>query len=337
MADRILSNQKGLALLITVTTLSLLVALTVQFHKTTWHKFLVSHNYKVKSQLHAAAVSGVNIGAAVLEADGKAADADTLLDQWAVFSEEDFTGLFSSASLELHVTDLAGKIQVNSLVPKAGGGDKNDENPAEVLQDALVALMFSGGFPIEDEEEAQAIVDALVDWVDEDDRESGQGAESSYYQSLDRPYSCRNGPIQYIEELLLVKGITPELFYGKAEEGGLINFLTVYGDDGKININTAQPLLVQSLDGAITKEILEAFKEYREDTDKEEELSSVSWYTNVDGWPGDIVLNEKIIAVQSSYFQVESIGFLDSRTRRLVVDLQRTEGGDVVVLRKSVK
>ncbi len=62
------------------------------------------------------------------------------------------------------------------------------------------------------------IAAAIVDWRDPDDQPTiGQdmvGAESDYYQSLNPPYSAKNAPFDTVDELLLVRGITPDLLYG---------------------------------------------------------------------------------------------------------------------------
>ncbi|MHC5020149.1 MAG: type II secretion system minor pseudopilin [Planctomycetota bacterium] len=60
------------------------------------------------------------------------------------------------------------------------------------------------------------IANAIVDWRDDNDEISNEeGAEESYYLSLRSPYSPRNAPFETIEELLLVRGITPALLYGE--------------------------------------------------------------------------------------------------------------------------
>ncbi len=65
------------------------------------------------------------------------------------------------------------------------------------------------------------IVDAILDWRDTDDNPLLNGAESDYYLSLSPPYMPKNGPIDDLEELLQIKGITPEMFYGpNATNGG---------------------------------------------------------------------------------------------------------------------
>jgi len=62
-------------------------------------------------------------------------------------------------------------------------------------------------------ESAQEVADAIVDWRDEDSDVSGQGAESDYYQALPEPYAAKNAPFETPEELLLVKGVVPELLW----------------------------------------------------------------------------------------------------------------------------
>ncbi len=60
----------------------------------------------------------------------------------------------------------------------------------------------------------QDVADAILDWIDADDNPRDQGAESDYYSSLPNGYNCRNAPPASIEELLQVRGVTPELLFG---------------------------------------------------------------------------------------------------------------------------
>jgi len=100
--------------------------------------------------------------------------------------------------------------------------------------------------------EPSAIINPVKDWLDSDDNDAItglNGAEKEYYQDLEPPYLCRNGPFRYIEELTRVKGITPELFCSADQQLlGISRYITVLGIaqlndkftyDGKININTA--------------------------------------------------------------------------------------------------
>jgi general secretion pathway protein K len=338
-------DQQGMALLITVMTVSLLVAVTLQYHKTTWQQFLVANHYKVGNQLAAIADSGVNIALTLLEHEGAEQQNDSLLDSWAVVDKETFEGLFPTGSLQLKVVDLSGRLQINSLVPQndddPGGdaGEESEEPPGEEsdaggdstengVRSIFLRLLLSGVLPIEDETEARSIVDALVDWIDRDDRESDIGAESSYYQSLSKPYGCRNGPVRSLEELLLIRGITPALLFGTGEKPGLADYLTVNGNDGRVNINTAPLLVIKSLEPLITDDLLVKLDEYRREKDNEESLANSGWYKQISGWPGDIVINESLLSVTSRYFQIIATGRFDTLSRSVVAIAERSSEGE---------
>ncbi len=79
--------------------------------------------------------------------------------------------------------------------------DKAQENAARDLLMGLPGM-------------TEDIADAILDWIDEDDEPREFGAESDYYMSLDPPYAAKNGPLDTVEELLLVRGVTPELLFG---------------------------------------------------------------------------------------------------------------------------
>ncbi|MCP4339396.1 MAG: type II secretion system minor pseudopilin GspK [Desulfobulbaceae bacterium] len=332
-------DQQGMALLVTIMTVSLLVAVTIQYHKTTWQQFLVSNNYKVETQLKVIADSGVNIALALLESDGAENQADSFLDSWATLDKENFAGLFPFGTLQLKVVDLSGRLQVNSLVEKAGENTETggDANSGSVTREVFQNLLLSGLFSIEDETEARSIVDALTDWIDEDDQESDLGAESSFYQSLEEPYSCRNGPVRYIEELLLVKGVSPELLFGTGEQKGLADYLTVYGDDGKVNLSTAPLLVIQSFDALIGDDLLVRLDEYRRDLENKEEFVNLTWYKEIDGWPGDIVINENFLTIASSYFQIVAMGEFETLSRSVIAIAERSSEGEVKLLGKKTE
>ena len=90
------------------------------------------------------------------------------------------------------------------------------------------------------QQDASEVVAAIEDWRDADDDERPFGAENYYYGSLTHAYACKNGPFENLEELLLVRGVTPAL-YAQVEP-----YVTVYGA-GQINLNTAPPGVLQVL------------------------------------------------------------------------------------------
>ena len=103
------------------------------------------------------------------------------------------------------------------------------------------------------------LVGALIDWIDVDDIPTGSGgAESNYYRGLDKPYPARNGPMETIAELRLIKGFTDEVLLklGARRVGGIVDpatnlYLTALplpqGGGWRVNLNTAPPALLSSL------------------------------------------------------------------------------------------
>ena len=326
-------NQRGMALLITIMTVALLVAVTVEFHKTTWGKFLAANNFRVGAQLKTIASSGVNIAVAVLEKDGLENQFDSFLDSWSSLAAQQFTELFPTGTLRLEVVDLSGRLPINNLVvEKVDGKQIGDEATARELRTLLFRMLLSGAFAVENESEARGIVDAIVDWLDADDKESEYGAESGYYQSLDKPYACKNKSLQAVEELLLVKGISPALLFGSSESKGLADYLTVYRKDGKINLNTAAPLIIRNLDPLMNDQLVEKIDTYRKDKNNKELLKDPNWYRNISGWPGDIVLNQTILTAKSTFFMIIATGVFDTLSRRLLASVERLDSNEVNLL-----
>jgi DNA uptake protein ComE-like DNA-binding protein len=129
------------------------------------------------------------------------------------------------------------------------------------------------------------VVAAITDWKDEDNNVSPGGAEAEYYTTLRPPYVPRNGPLLTVRELLMVRGISPELLLGSdmmqnqstangpvPMEEGLWNYLTVDGwtqnvnakGDTRVNIQTADEATLTAVHG-ITREIAQAIVTYRND------------------------------------------------------------------------
>src|SRR5262249_3878374 len=58
------------------------------------------------------------------------------------------------------------------------------------------------------------VANSILDWLDPDDDPRENGAESETYSGMSPPYRAKNGPLDSVEELLLVKGVTPQLLFG---------------------------------------------------------------------------------------------------------------------------
>jgi general secretion pathway protein K len=136
-----------------------------------------------------------------------------------------------------------------------------------------------GQFGLEGEAR-DVIVDSILDWRDPDDFYRVNGAENDYYQSLKEPYQCKNGNFDSIEELLLVKGVTPELFHGRkavktgegeAQEGriGLKEIFSIYAPGAQIDINSATAVALRGIlgiPGEVAEKIVKAREEKKFDS-----------------------------------------------------------------------
>ncbi|MCE9525940.1 MAG: general secretion pathway protein GspK, partial [Planctomycetales bacterium] len=80
-------------------------------------------------------------------------------------------------------------------------------------------------------EMTEEISDAILDWLDDDDEARELGAELAYYSGLNPPYAPKNGPLETVEELLLVRGVTPQLLFGMdTNRNGMIDPHEMAGD-----------------------------------------------------------------------------------------------------------
>jgi type II secretory pathway component PulK len=89
------------------------------------------------------------------------------------------------------------------------------------------------------------ITDSVEDWRDPNEVHRTNGAESDDYLKLPVPYRSRNANFQDIAELLQIKGVTPELYYGQGDQPGLVDLVTVRSR-GTVNMNTASKLVLRA-------------------------------------------------------------------------------------------
>lgn len=139
-------------------------------------------------------------------------------------------------ALKYGVTDESGKINLNTMMRIDSSG--------EALRAMLILLPNM----------SEDVADAIVDWLDADDDQRANGAEAAAYPN----YRPRNGPINTLDELLLVQGVnTTNLFGNDRNRNGVqdtdesdgndfnrgwSDYLTVYGHE--INVDsTGQPRL----------------------------------------------------------------------------------------------
>jgi len=119
---KLLRDNSGMALILTVSIISLIVALTLQFNTSMRSNLHAAANLSDGIKLGCIARSGFNGALAVLYEDASSGDVDTLREPWAharIISENS-ASLFDEGRFLLEITDLSGRIQINQLVHQNG-------------------------------------------------------------------------------------------------------------------------------------------------------------------------------------------------------------------------
>lgn len=101
------------------------------------------------------------------------------------------------AGMRYGLENESGRLNLNSLLL----ADQQEENGGRTL------LMGVPGM-------TEDVADAIMDWLDPDDEPREFGCELEYYVGQSPPYSPKNGLFDTVDELLLVRGVTPQILYG---------------------------------------------------------------------------------------------------------------------------
>jgi len=299
MKNKVLNNR-GIALITVILIISILVAVAIELNRSSRAAIYDAANLSDGIKLTYIAKSGF-YGAAALLANSNN-NYVTLRDNWAhaeMLSAQSQT-LFTDGYFIATVEDEAGKIPLNKLV--------NDTPDNPVIKNILIRLLSQPEFGL-DERKITEIVDSIKDWIDTDNSASPYGAETSYYASLDPPYEAKNAQLDCIEELLMVKGITKEIFNGTKEKPGLARYVTA-DSDGTININTAPKMVLRALSPDINAEAADRMDEYRRKDGNV--LSDTAWFLRMASVPTGTE-----ITVKSNYFKIISVGSMKNMEQSL--------------------
>lgn len=200
--------ERGVALLLVLWIITLLAVVCAEFSWTMRTELTTAQNFRDSELAYYSAEAGIN--RAMLElmrciarpqrqerSEPEAAEEPL---SWEPGSQQHFE--FAGTRCEVLIEDESNKIEINTLLAKA------EKDPMSLKAFLKKTFKLEG-------EQLDIIADSLIDWHDKDENITGvNGAESDYYRGLQPPYTCRNGDIPVLEELLLVRGIDEGLFYG---------------------------------------------------------------------------------------------------------------------------
>jgi general secretion pathway protein K len=231
-------DERGVALLLAILVLALLVALILEFDSDARREYREAAAFRDNFKATVLTRAAVQAARAVLQQDhlrdkqtGQMYDSPT--DLWAFPIQKYAIG---DGLMSAQIEDERSKLNLNDL---ATAIDPNVKKTKVLRFKRLFNLLQIN----------PDLVDAIIDWVDADDIPEAAGAESVYYQGLRPSYRAANAPLQTLREIRLIKGMTPEIV------DRLLQYVTVFPQEGesRININTADVLVLQALDPRISQ------------------------------------------------------------------------------------
>ena len=142
--------------------------------------------------------------------------------------------------------DLSGQSVRFGLIDESAKLNLNTAIAAGLSDDDLLALLMS--IP----QMQPDVAEAILDYVDTDQTPRQMGAENEYYLTLSPPYEAKNAPLESLDELLLVRGVTPALLYGEdANRNGLLDPNENDGD-ASLPLDNADGVLQHGLSAYLT-------------------------------------------------------------------------------------
>ena len=252
-SENLLKNEKGgVALILVLWVMVILVAIVGEFAYSMRTELNITRNFKEEEESYQLALAGIERAKIEILSAKDALYTYLNEDDVLVLKKDDENperqGSLGSWNFSYIIIDEDGKLNINTASPPQ-----------------IRYIINNSGVDITD---VSIIVDSIIDWIDADNLHMLNGAEEDYYQSLEKPYSCKDGIFNSINELLLVKGITPEIFYGSTKEGedegkngedekkeyeGIAQYFTIWGS-GLINVNTAPQRVLEAVFGAARAE-----------------------------------------------------------------------------------
>lgn len=298
-----LLNERGVALIVVLWIFIFLFVVAFDFSASVREEGLAAHRYAQETEGYYLALAGFQQGLYDLLKQA-AQTGQAPVQQGSDLFEADWKqGNLGGGVYEVRFIDEAGKFNLNRV---------NDD----VLRRIFIHLGA-------DEKLANILADSIMDWRDEDDLHRLNGAESDYYLSLSPGYTAKNGPFDSVEDLLWVKGVTPELFYGDEEHVGFKDIFTVDSPAG-VNLRTASPAVCVALLGVSLQKCQEFIAARAKLSEK-----TLADLLRLMGITDDSLIRRQVMFANPTIITIEAKGHqAESRAERQVKGVIRLVGGD---------
>ncbi len=315
-------RQSGVALLTALLIVSLATIIAVNITERQQYDIRRVGNHLYSEQAYYYALGGESWARGLLYRDHKSKstkNTDNLFEDWA---QPLPTTAIEGGSIAGQIIDLQGRFNLNNLY-KDDNTDaqqvKRHKEQFEYFDRLLKALDIK-----------ENIAQAIVDWMDKDsDINFPDGAEDDNYSSKTPPYRTANRRMSSPTELMLIEGISPEI-YAKLKP-----FVCTLPADTTININTAPTEVIAALSTQIdlqkATEIVEDRAEVF-DTNDEFYDATNTYAVDKNKYQLEIV---PLIGVSSQYFQVQAQVQMGDVTKYLTSTLKRRADSKLEVISRS--
>jgi general secretion pathway protein K len=346
------NSESGVVLILVLSLIAILVVVAVESFRMA--RIDTRNSYYMHDELKARAMakSGLVIGRLLLKQGPEEDEADHHGQPWGqgLGQRDILLPDLPEDELELLIIDETGKFPINFIVQgpvasktqekteqKEGVQEGQAEKPKrtsgqpDVYFRIFNRMLTQGPFNLA-LDEAEELAGYVREWVAHDpELEDGVKAADVYYLDSEKSYKSKNGPLSSVGELLLIRGITPEIYAGTKESPGLKDLVTVHSPQGKININTAPESVLQamvnpSIDASTAARFAIDMINYREDSFHWDYLNEKDWYRNRMAGYNDVQLPSDIVATNSAVFKIKSCGFY-GHGRSCVADYVKREAG----------
>ena len=305
--------REGFIVVVVLCTIIMLAVLLFTFNEQSRGNLFAVEDSKNSAQALNCAETGLNIAMAALERGDAIYSNGKLRNLLAGREDVDL----ADGTCSITVAEESSKLNLNLLKTSEGAPDRTRIDQMLRLIDLLNRRDFEVP-PI-----SYGIVPAIIDWIDSDEETAclpfimngNLGAESSYYAGLDRPYRARNAPLDTTEELLLIRGITPDIFER------IRDYVTVKGE-GKININSASKLVIESMSEKMDPAVAQMIVNRR----MEKPFGDLGELRGIPGMTDPVyqaIRRAATVQSEESYYRVTSRGNAAGRECMIVAMIQR--------------